>query len=79
MEAQWQDEFYRAAVSLLPNDTTISPEYGREVGAEGQVDFYIAKYDWLIEILREGIAMSSHERRFEYGGMKKIPCQNDIP
>ncbi len=79
MEAQWQDEFYRAAVSLLPNDATISPEYGREAGAEGQVDFYIAKYDWLIEILREGIAMSSHERRFEYGGMKKSPVNVDVP
>lgn len=70
MEAQWQDEFYRAAVSLLPKDVTISPEYGREEGAKGQVDFYIAKYNWLFEILREGIAMNSHERRFEHGGMK---------
>jgi hypothetical protein len=74
MEAQWQDEFYRAAASLLPKDATISPEYGRQKGAEVQVDFYIAKYDWLFKILREGIAMSSHKRRFEYGGMK-IPLQ----
>jgi hypothetical protein len=70
MEAQWQQEFYRAAASLLPHDAVISPEYGREQGAQGQVDFYIAKYRWMIEILREGIDMSKHERRFEADGMQ---------
>ena len=44
MEAQWQQEFNRAAASLLPPDVFISPEYGREQGAKGQVDFYISKY-----------------------------------
>jgi len=68
MEGQWQQEFYRAAASLLPRDAVISPEYGREQGAVGQVDFYISEYKWMIEILREGLAMSAHERRFEHGG-----------
>jgi len=68
MEAQWQQEFYRAAGSALPQNVIISPEYGREQGAEGQVDFYIAEYKWMIEILREGLDMAAHERRFEAGG-----------
>lgn len=69
MEGQWQQEFFRAAASLLPESVTISPEYGREQGALGQVDFFIAQYQWMIEILREGISMSKHERRFEAGGV----------
>ena len=68
MEGQWQQEFFRAAATLLPPDVTISPEYGREQGAQGQVDFYIAKYQWMIEVLREGLAMATHEQRFEPGG-----------
>jgi len=68
MEAQWQQEFYRAAASLLPRDAVISPEYGREQGAYGQVDFYISKYQWMVEILREGLALPAHERCFEPGG-----------
>jgi hypothetical protein len=45
MEAQWQQEFYRAAASLLPHDAVISLEYGKQQ-AQGQVDFYISKYRW---------------------------------
>lgn len=70
MEGQWQQEFFRAGATLLPPDITMSPEYGREQGAKGQVDFYIAKYQWMIEVLREGLDMSAHEKRFEPGGMQ---------
>lgn len=68
MEGQWQQEFFRATAALLPESATLSPEYGREPGAQGQVDFFIAEYQWMIEILREGIDMKKHERRFEVGG-----------
>jgi hypothetical protein len=57
MEGQWQQEFFRSAAAFLPQEVTISPEYGREQGAKGQVDFYIADYQWMIEILRERIPM----------------------
>ncbi len=63
MGGQWQQEFYRAAASLLPSQVVISPEYGREQGAGGQLDFYIAEYQWMIEILHEGLAMPEHERQ----------------
>eukprot|EP00026_Physarum_polycephalum_P004486 Phypoly_transcript_04507.p1 GENE.Phypoly_transcript_04507~~Phypoly_transcript_04507.p1 ORF type:complete len:621 (+),score=65.51 Phypoly_transcript_04507:209-2071(+) len=64
MEGQWQDEFSRAAATLLPMDVIMSSEYGREQGVAGQVDFYIAQYDWFIEVLWDGIAMNAHEQRF---------------
>jgi hypothetical protein len=70
MEGQWQHEFFREAVTLLPPDITMSPEYSREKEAKGQVDFYIAKYQWMIEVLRERLDMSAHEKRFEPGGMQ---------
>jgi hypothetical protein len=69
MEGQWQQEFYRAAASILPSDTVISPEFGREQGIEGQVDFYISKYRWMIEILREGLDIPAHEQRFKPEGI----------
>eukprot|EP00026_Physarum_polycephalum_P011684 Phypoly_transcript_11925.p1 GENE.Phypoly_transcript_11925~~Phypoly_transcript_11925.p1 ORF type:complete len:335 (+),score=17.60 Phypoly_transcript_11925:139-1005(+) len=68
MEGQWQQEFLRAAATLLPPDVTISPEYGREHGVAGQVDFYIAKYQWMIEVLHKGLALATHEQRFAPGG-----------
>lgn len=68
MEGEWQHEFSRAAASLLPNDACLSSEYGREQGVRGQVDFYIAKYQWLLEVLRDGIALAAHERRFQNNG-----------
>lgn len=74
MEGQWQQEFFRASATLLPLGITMSPEYGREKGAKGQVDFYIAKYQWMIEVLREGLDMSAHEKRFEPGGMQIQSC-----
>ncbi len=43
MEGQWQQEFFRAAATLLPRNAIISPQYGRELEAGGQVAFYIAK------------------------------------
>lgn len=70
MEGQWQQEFFRVAATLLPRDVTISPEYGREQGVVGQVDFYIAKYQWMIEVLRAGLDMNAHEKRFLPGGMQ---------
>lgn len=69
MEGQWQQEFFRTAASFLPTDAIISPEYGREHGIKGQVDFYIAKYGWLIEVTRDGLGMSEHLRCFEPGGI----------
>lgn len=68
MEAQWQQEFYRSAGSVLPQNVIISPEYGREQGVDGQVDFYVAEYKWMIEILCEGLDMTKHEDRFKPGG-----------
>ena len=68
METQWQKEFYRVATSLLPPEVYISPEYGQEVGIDGQVDFYIAEYKWMIEILRDGKGLQEHVDRFMPGG-----------
>jgi len=68
MKAQWQQEFYSAGATLLPQEVYLSLEYGRELGAEGLVDFFIAKYQWMIEILRDGMDIAAHERRFKAGG-----------
>jgi hypothetical protein len=70
IEGQWQQEFFRVGTTLLPPNITMSPGYGREQGAKGQVNFYIAKYQWMIEVLREGLDMSVHEKHFEPEGMQ---------
>jgi hypothetical protein len=69
MERQWQQEFFRTSASFLPSNAIISPEYGREHGTKGQVNFYIAKYGWLIEVTRDKLVMLEHLRHFEPGGI----------
>jgi len=64
-ERQWQVEFYRAAVSLLPPTCSVNPDVGSIFGSKGYIDFYI-NHDvcWGIELLREGKGAAEHQRRF---------------
>ena len=38
---------------------------GAYFGSEGYIDFYVSKLDWAIELLREGLDMEEHNRRFD--------------
>eukprot|EP01119_Soliformovum_irregulare_P013809 TRINITY_DN370_c0_g1_i1.p1 TRINITY_DN370_c0_g1~~TRINITY_DN370_c0_g1_i1.p1 ORF type:complete len:561 (+),score=61.51 TRINITY_DN370_c0_g1_i1:80-1762(+) len=73
LERLWQMEFYRAATSLLPSKHVISPDAGTTFNLKkdtGYVDFWINdELKYAVELLREGIDMAEHERRFEVGGL----------
>lgn len=70
LERQWQMEFYRAATSILPRTTIISPDVGHVFASDGYIDFYVdGDLQWAIELLREGKDMRDHEKRFEPGGL----------
>jgi len=69
LERQWQNEFYRAAKSILGSGIAISPDTGAYFNSKGFLDFYInSSLQWGIEILREGIDMKKHMERFQPGG-----------
>lgn len=67
VEAQYQDEFYRACYALLDNNLYLSSEWtGRATG--GRVDFHVRSVWWAIECLREGDRLEEHIARFQVGG-----------
>ncbi|GAD99046.1 predicted protein [Paecilomyces variotii No. 5] len=67
LEAQYQDEFYRACYSLLGNNIHLSSEWtGKQVG--GRVDFLVKSVGWAIECLRDGDKIEEHISRFSEGG-----------
>ncbi|KAJ9263388.1 hypothetical protein DTO212C5_7573 [Paecilomyces variotii] len=67
VEAQYQDEFYRACYSVLGNSIHLSTEWtGKKLG--GRVDFLVKSVGWAIECLRDGDRIEEHISRFHEGG-----------
>ncbi|KAF8638655.1 hypothetical protein AX17_002036 [Amanita inopinata Kibby_2008] len=69
-EAQYQDEFYRAAFLVTRGNVRITPEFASWPGAKvaGRIDFFIPSIKWGIEITRDGSELLQHDRRFRSGG-----------
>jgi len=66
VEAQYQDEFYRACYSLLGNIYLSSEWSGKE--KSGRVDFLLKSQRWAIECVRDGNRLEEHISRFKVGG-----------
>jgi len=66
VEAQFQDEFYRACYTLLGDIYLTSEWSGKGLG--GSVDFQIKSQKWAIECVREGDRLEQHIERFLEGG-----------
>jgi len=66
MEAQYQDELYRACYIALDDIYLTSEWSGKSLG--GQVDFQIKSVKWAIECVREGDRIKDHIARFQSGG-----------
>lgn len=66
VEAQYQDEFYRAFNNVVGRGVSISSEWSR--GRNGRVDFWIPETCWGIELLREHSNVDEHCDRFKVGG-----------
>ncbi|KAE8378205.1 hypothetical protein BDV26DRAFT_261958 [Aspergillus bertholletiae] len=66
MEAQYQDEFYRAFNKVAGRGVPISTEWARTIS--GRVDFFIPEKKWAIELLRDYNQVDNHIKRFKEGG-----------
>ena len=67
VEAQFQDEFYRACYVLLNKNIYLASEWsGQKVG--GSVDFQIKSQKWAVECVRKGDRLEEHIARFQAGG-----------
>ena len=67
VEAQYQDEFYRACFYTLGRQVHLTSEWTRSSG-NGRVDFQIKAVKWAIECVREGDRLKEHIQRFQKGG-----------
>lgn len=71
LEAVWQEEFSFAARALLPAGYVVVPNSSgkQQDVSDGYPDYYInTGVNWMVEILREGLNMKEHARRFEPKG-----------
>jgi hypothetical protein len=68
MEAQFGDEFYRAAYTLLGGQSHLTSEWCGEEGT-GRIDFLVREPQWAIELLRDGDRIGDHMKRFTTGGV----------
>jgi hypothetical protein len=66
VEAQFQDEFYRACYTLMRSIYLTSEWSGEKLG--GSVDFQIKSQKWAIECVKEGDRLEQHIERFLKGG-----------
>ena len=66
VEAQYQDEFYRAFNLLAGRGVPICSEWSRT--SDGRVDFWIPEKKWAIELLRAHDRVDEHISRFRLGG-----------
>ncbi|PYH84181.1 hypothetical protein BO82DRAFT_304933 [Aspergillus uvarum CBS 121591] len=66
VEAQYQDEFYKAFGSIAGRAVPIPSEWSRT--KDGRVDFYIPEKKWAIEFLRDHRDIDKHVSRFHKGG-----------
>ncbi|KAE8379637.1 hypothetical protein BDV26DRAFT_291095 [Aspergillus bertholletiae] len=66
IEAQYQDEFYRAFNKVAGRGVPISTEWARTTS--GRVDFFIPEKKWAVELLRDYNGVDDHIKRFKNGG-----------
>ncbi|RAH46062.1 uncharacterized protein BO95DRAFT_452931 [Aspergillus brunneoviolaceus CBS 621.78] len=66
VEAQYQDEFYKAFRSVAGRAVPICSERSRT--QDGRADFYIPEKKWAIEVLRDHRKIDEHVLRFREGG-----------
>lgn len=66
LEAQYQDEFYRAFNTVVGRGVPISSEWTGN--GDGRVDFYIPQKRWGIELLRDHDRVAEHCDRFQESG-----------
>jgi hypothetical protein len=66
LEAQYQDEFYRAFNTIVGRGVPISSEWSRK--SDGRVDFWIPQKRWGIKLLRDHNRVDEHCSRFKEGG-----------
>ncbi|KAI9748925.1 MAG: hypothetical protein M4579_007071 [Chaenotheca gracillima] len=59
LEAQYQDEFYRACHETLGGHIYLTSEWSK-AGREGRVDFHLNSKNWAIKCVREGDRLRSH-------------------
>jgi len=72
LERQWQMEWALAASTAAPVGSTISPDVGPVHGSPGYLDFYIdGGLRWGVELMREGLMMAEHIKRFATKGIYK--------
>ncbi|PKY43419.1 hypothetical protein RhiirA4_418251 [Rhizophagus irregularis] len=65
LEQTWQKEFYRAGTRALEGKHFLSCEVGPHFKSNGYIDFYVAGLEWGIKILKEGLNMKGHSKKFE--------------
>ena len=65
LEQTWQKEFYRAGTRALGGSHFLSCDVGPHFESKGYIDFYVKGLEWGIELLREGLDMEEHNRRFD--------------
>jgi hypothetical protein len=68
-ENQYQNEFYRAACTILPRTSIISPNVGPLFGAKGYLDYLLRPHYWGFEPLKDGSKLKDHKERFNPGGI----------
>ncbi|RGB29580.1 hypothetical protein C1646_672365 [Rhizophagus diaphanus] len=80
LEQMWQKEFYRAGTRVLGGNHFLSCDVGSHFKSNGFLDFYVDGLEWGIEILREGLDMKGHSKRFESTGEYKeiVEVANEI-
>lgn len=67
LEAQYQDEFYRACYVALGRTVYLTPEWTGKASS-GRVDFQIKSVGWAIECVRDGDGLNEHIARFQPNG-----------
>ena len=67
-EAQFQEEFYRAALVHTHGGVLSFPEFGNKFGWIG---FFIPSKKWGIELLRNGDRINAHAKRFTEGEYRR--------
>jgi hypothetical protein len=66
LEAQNQDEFYRAFNAVVPCGVPVSSEWSHH--GDGRIDFWIPQKKWGVELLRDHDRVDEHCNRFKKGG-----------
>ena len=65
LEAQYQDEFYRACHSEF--NVYLTSEWSGS-SLVGRIDFHVKDVKWVIECVRDGDKIDEHIERFQQGG-----------